>query len=52
MGEGKGVAFLLDLPQGLLGGAVQLELHDIDVLVGLQDEVDTPVRGVVLHLCV
>ena len=49
-GEGQGVAFLVDLPQSLLCGSVQLELHDIDVAVGLQDEVDASVRGVVFHL--
>ena len=49
-GERWGVAFLLDLPQGLLGGSVELELHDIYIAIGLQDEVYTPVRGMVLHL--
>ena len=49
-GKGQGVAFLLDLPQGLLGGSVQFELHDIDVAIGLQDEVDSSVRGVVFYL--
>lgn len=38
------------MPQGLLGGSVELELHDIYIAIGLQDEVYTPVRGMVLHL--
>ena len=34
-----GVAFVLDLFQRFGGGAVKLELEDIDVIVGLNDDV-------------
>ena len=40
--EGAGIVFVLNLPQGLFGGAVQLELHDVDEAVGLQHQVDAP----------
>ena len=38
-GEGGGVAFLVDLADGFFGSAVQLELHDVDVSVGLHHHV-------------
>lgn len=47
-GEGVGVASVVDLAEGLLGGAVELEFHDVDEAVGLQDEVDAAAGGVVL----
>ena len=38
-GKGSGVAFLIDLADGFFGTAIQLELHDINVAVGLHHHV-------------
>ena len=38
------------MPQGIFRGAIQLKLHDVYVTIGLYDEVDTTVWGVVFHL--
>lgn len=43
----QGISLVVDLLQGLLGCAVVLEFHDIDVLVGFQDEVYAAVAGLV-----
>ena len=48
--ERKCIPFIVDLPEYLFGRSVQLELHDINVAFGLQNEVDPPVRGVVFHM--
>ena len=39
------VAFIIDLAQGLLGGAVQLELEDVDVFRSLHHSVRTATRS-------
>ena len=38
---GDQVAFIIDLAQGLIGGAVQLELEDVDVFRSLHHSVRT-----------
>lgn len=38
--EGKRIPLLLNLAQCLLGGTVQLELHHVDIAIGLQNEID------------
>ena len=43
----EGVTLVVNLLHGLLGRAVILEFHDIDVLVGFQDEVYAAVAGLV-----
>ena len=43
----EGVALVVNLLQGLFGSAIVLEFHNIDVLVGFQDEVDATIAGLV-----
>ena len=45
--EGEGVVVALNLLEGELGSLVELELEDIDILVGLDSHVDTALRGMV-----
>ena len=49
-GKGGGIAFLIDLADGFFGCAVQLELHDVDVLVRLHHHVDAAVGRAVFRL--
>ena len=50
--EGLGVLSVINLLQGLIGSLVKFELKDIDIVCGLDDHVDTAVRGMAFHLCV
>ena len=50
--ERQGVLLFHDLLHGFLCGAVQLELHDIDIIRGLEHKVNPSARGVVFHFCV
>ena len=51
-GKGGSVAFLIDLADGFFGSAVQLELHDVDVVVGLHYHVYATVGRAVFCLSV
>ena len=51
-GKGGSIAFLIDLADGFFGSAVQLELHDVDVAVGLHYHVYATVGRAVFCLSV
>ena len=48
--EGQHIVFVADLRQSLLGGAVQLELYHIAVVLRLHHQIDASTAGVVLCL--
>ena len=51
-GKGGSVAFLIDLADGFFGTAIQLELHDVDVAVGLHHHVYATVGCTVFCLSI
>ena len=51
-GKGDSIAFLIDLADGFFGSTVQLELHDVDVVVGLHYHVYAAVGRAVFRLSV
>lgn len=48
--EGERVVLVLNLLEGLLGGAVKLEFEDIAIVLGLDEHVDASLAGVVFGL--
>ena len=50
VGERAGVAFLFDLREGVVRGGVGLDLYDVDVVLGLDEDVDAAVGGRALCL--
>ncbi len=50
VGERAGVAFLFDLREGFVRGGVGLDLDDVDVVLGLDEDVDAAVGGRALCL--
>ena len=40
--------FVIDLLQSFFGGSLQLEFHYIDEMIGLQDEVNASLWGMIL----
>ena len=49
-GVGEGIALLFYLPKGGLHRVVELQLHDVDIVLRLDDDVDAAVAGVSLHV--
>ncbi len=50
--EGAGILVVLDLTEGFLGGLVELQFNDIDVIFRLDSDVHTPLAGGLLYLYV
>ena len=48
--EGAGILVVLDLPEGFLGGLVQFQLNDVDVVFRLDGDVHTALAGGLFHL--
>lgn len=50
MRKGFGILLFFDLCKGFIGGLVQFELKDIDVIFGLYEHIQAPVGSVAFHV--